>query len=394
MAVAAAALLSASRGTSAGETGRLPEGDAGIAAKYPLDRGIDRDPSVIFADDFEAASSARDIRRKWDALVHEDNISIVEDAAAPNGGRKSMLIAIPRQDEPLAVEAARTLRETQDVLFLRWYMKFDAGWLVPGGSVHNGASVSSKYNERGRATPGIRADGRNKFLVNCECENSTGKAPGLLNVYVYWPEQADRWGDHFYPSGTVIPFSSTRSGAATFGKGFAPRPDLSPEPGRWHCYEYMVKANAPGRRDGRIAIWVDGRLAADFPNLRLRDVEDLRIDRFGLGLYIASNTARTNLKWHDDVVAATSYIGPVAVPAPAPAPRPLARPAPAPPRDEAADAEAEAARRVGWARVYLKNGRTDLARSLLEHVVERYPGTKAAAEAAAALEELNRPADP
>jgi hypothetical protein len=68
--------------------------------------------------------------------------------------------------------------------------------------------------------------------------------------------------------------------------------------------------NTPGQRDGRIAMWVDGKLIADSPNLRLRDVRDLEIDRFGLGLYIASNTKRANLKWHDNVVAATSYIGP------------------------------------------------------------------------------------
>jgi len=74
----------------------------------------------------------------------------------------------------------------------------------------------------------------------------------------------------------------------------------------------MVKANTPGQRDGRIAMWMDGSLIADFPNLRLRDVPELRIDRFGLSLYIASNSKRENRMWLDNVVAATSYIGPVA----------------------------------------------------------------------------------
>ena len=73
----------------------------------------------------------------------------------------------------------------------------------------------------------------------------------------------------------------------------------------------MVKANTVGRRDGRIACWVDGKLIADFPNLRLRDVEDLKIDWFGVGLYMSPNTIRANKKWFDDVVAATSYIGPI-----------------------------------------------------------------------------------
>jgi len=132
-----------------------------------------------------------------------------------------------------------------------------------------------------------------------------------MNAYVYWPEQGTKWGDHFYPSGTVVPFSATRSGEATFGKQFVARPDFSPQTDRWFCYEFMVKANTPGKRDGRIAMWVDGKLIADFPNMRFRDVADLEIDTFGLGIYIASNTARPNRKWVDDVVAATAYIGPI-----------------------------------------------------------------------------------
>jgi hypothetical protein len=73
----------------------------------------------------------------------------------------------------------------------------------------------------------------------------------------------------------------------------------------------MLQANMPGSRDGRIALWLDGTLIADFRNLRLRDIDTLRIDRFNLSLHIGSNTRAPAHKWYDDVVAATSYIGPV-----------------------------------------------------------------------------------
>jgi hypothetical protein len=291
---------------------KLPEGKAGLAAKYPGDKGVAQDPAVLFAEDFENCSSIVDIKKKWDNVVHESNLSIAEGASHELGGRKCLLMTIPKQNEPLATGMNKSLKKRQEILFLRWYMKFDDGWLVPGGSVHNGGTISSKYNVNGRATPGIRADGRNKFLVNFENENATGNSPGQINFYVYWPEQFDIWGDHFYPSGMVVPGSYTRSGAATFGKQFKSRPDFTPELGRWYCYEFMVKANTPGQRDGRIAMWVDGKLIGDFPNMRLRDVKDLEIDEFGIGLYIANNAGRKNRKWHDNVVAATSYIGPVA----------------------------------------------------------------------------------
>ena len=94
----------------------------------------------------------------------------------------------------------------------------------------------------------------------------------------------------------MIPRSNQRSGKNTFGEQFVARPDFSPQLDRWYCYEYMVKANTPGKRDGRIAFWLDGKLIADFPNLRFRDVEDLRIDRFDLSVYIANNKSRSNRK--------------------------------------------------------------------------------------------------
>ncbi len=46
-------------------------------------------------------------------------------------------------------------------------------------------------------------------------------------------------------------------------------------------------------------------------HLRLRDVENLKIDRFGLCFHIKSNPKGISRKWYDNVVAATSYIGPV-----------------------------------------------------------------------------------
>lgn len=312
--VAVLTLFGAGTPAYAGMGDPLPEGGAGIAAKYPGDKGIEKAPGVLFADDFERCSSIEDLSPKWDVLTNKTHLSIAEASVNRAGRGKSLAMTIPQQDVPLATGVAKELVHTQQVLFLRWYQKFDAGWFVPTASVHNGGSIASNYYDHGRATPGVRADGKNKFLVNFENENSTGESPGYFNVYVYWPEQGSKWGDHFYPSGTVLPMSETRSGETTFGKPFVPRPDFTPMTDRWYCYEYMVQANTIGKRDGRIAMWVDGKLIGEFQNMRFRDVATLEIDRFDVGVYIASNTKRANTKWVDDVVAATSYIGPITSP--------------------------------------------------------------------------------
>jgi hypothetical protein len=71
----------------------------------------------------------------------------------------------------------------------------------------------------------------------------------------------------------------------------------------------MVRVNTPGKRDGRVAFWVDGVLRGDFPNLRLRDVATLKINNVYLSSY-SSRVPPNQVLWYDDVVVATAYIGP------------------------------------------------------------------------------------
>jgi hypothetical protein len=73
----------------------------------------------------------------------------------------------------------------------------------------------------------------------------------------------------------------------------------------------MVKANTPGQRDGRVAFWLDGQLIADFPNLRLRETTALKIDKVSIDLHVHTNNLAVAKKWSDNVVVATSYIGPM-----------------------------------------------------------------------------------
>ena len=154
------------------------------------------------------------------------------------------------------------------------------------------------------------ANGTNKFLIEYECwrGQDTDPSPGQLNVYIYHPEQRSNYGDHFFPSGLVLPNTSIPN---NFGSTFVSRPDLTPDLDRWYEYEVMVKANTVGQRDGRVTLWLDGKIIGDFTNLRLRDVDSLKIDRFNLSLHAGSNPAGVTHKWYDNVVAAKSYIGPM-----------------------------------------------------------------------------------
>jgi hypothetical protein len=287
----------------------LPEGRIGIAAKYPGDAGIEKDPAVILAHDFEGDSRVDDLRRAWDTVFHDDTIRITDEPRNVHRGRKALELTFPRREGDVGNGLMRRLAEERDVVFLRYYQKFDPDLDITGaGSFHNGGAIAAHYHVDGRSTPGKRADGRNKFLIGYECTvYSKTPPPGHLTVYVYHPEQRHDYGDIFFPTGIVQPNTSA---PGNFGPSFVARPNVRPDLGHWYCYEFMVRANTPGRRDGRIACWLDGKLIADFPNLRLRDVEGLKIDVLSIGGYINPNKVRTNKLWFDDVVAATSYIGP------------------------------------------------------------------------------------
>ena len=293
-----------------GQDGAPPGG--GIAEMYPGDVGIGGDPRVLFADDFESYGDAGDLDSRWDAVYQLPQLRIETTPANVFAGAQAIEMTAPQQSQELSNTVGKVLAAEQDVLYLRYYSKYESTFDITGSS-HNGGDISAHYFINGQATPGVPADGYNKFLVSYE--NWRGEVatttPGDLNVYVYHPAQRDNYGDHFFPNGDVMPNTSI---PGDFGPEFVARPNLIQELDRWYAYELMVRANTPGMRDGRITCWLDGVIIADFPNLVFREVDTLTIDRFALSLHFGGNPTAETRKWYDNVVAATAYIGPMAAP--------------------------------------------------------------------------------
>lgn len=283
----------------------LPQGNSGIAARYPGDAGIYSDSAVIFSDDFESYINASDLVNsgKWSKYYHTSNTKISNSPGSSYAGAKALEFTLPQTVSEVANAVVRTLPNKQEVLFVRAHTKFEDGF---SGTTegHNGIRISGGY--RG---PGNIPNGRDFFLYVVENSVYYGEAyPGPTHVYAYHPEQRGQWGDHFYPSGKVLPIDSQ---LGNFGPTFVARPDFTPRTDRWYSYELMVKLNTPGQRDGRVAVWIDGVIVADFPNLRMRDTTDLKIDEVQLELHAKNNPSRADRKWYDNLVVATSYIGPV-----------------------------------------------------------------------------------
>ena len=204
------------------DSGPGPDGGGGIASKYPGDIGIGNDPDVIFADDFESYTQASELTTKWDNYFQASQTKIVTDAANVKAGKKALELTQPQQNNELsngvAEDPGDRARRALPALLLEVRQELrrhriepqrrrDLGTLLPAGTTprracqRTGRTSSSSSSRAGAAM-------------------ASDKSPGMLNVYIYHPEQRSKYGDHFFPTGLVLPNTSIPN---NFGPTFVPR---------------------------------------------------------------------------------------------------------------------------------------------------------------------------
>ena len=279
---------------------KLPQGP-GLTAKYPLDANIAKDPAVLFADDFESGDL-----KKWDDK--SGTLTVTTDA--PHAGQRCA-VAPMEKGKSTGGEAKKWFLPGHDRVFARVYVKFSADYQYPHHFLWLGGSPKNdKWRPFGKA--GRKPDGT-YFSTGMEAWFAWGKnpPPGELHMYAYHmdmavdPKMNKYWGNSFYPPGPDA------------GKAAQDKTRVLPKLNQWQCWEFMLQANTPGKADGRQAMWLDGQLVGDFPNIRWRDTDDARVTVFWLEHYgyDSSDPTRQYHKdkqtvWFDDVVVATDYIGP------------------------------------------------------------------------------------
>lgn len=104
-------------------------------------------------------------------------------------------------------------------------------------------------------------------------------------------------------------------------------------PGQWHTLEQQIKLNTPGRQDGVIRVWLDGKLALERTNIPWRTVDNktMKIGNLFMSSFFGGNSQDWAPKSDqyvlmDNFVIAKNYIGvpgKVAAPTPMPSPAPL-----------------------------------------------------------------------
>ncbi len=279
----------------------LQAASEGLAVKYPLDAGIEKDPAVLFTENFESGTM-----QKWDQI--RGGVIMTEEK--PHGGRWCVRMTMERGKNQ-GGDSIKWFMPGGDAVYVRLYVKFSSDYQYCHHFVWLGANErTNKWSAFGKA--GLKPDGT-YYSTGMEPWFAWGKnpPPGDLRLYTYYLDmEPDRkmnryWGNSFFPPGPDKgkPASSSR---------FIPPLD------KWQCWEFMIQANsAPDRADGRQAMWVDGKLIGEFTGIRWRTDPDLKVNCFWLEHYGYDESDPTKeywkqsqSVWFDDIVIARQYIGP------------------------------------------------------------------------------------
>ncbi|MEW6158534.1 MAG: carbon-nitrogen hydrolase family protein [Verrucomicrobiota bacterium] len=310
----------------------VPSSDSavtGLAAKYPGDAGIERDPRVVWAENFEEGEVG-DLGKRWEQISNKEGkvLEFSRDVPEGSAGKRSLQMTATL-GQNTGGHLYRRLPRALEKVFARFYVKFPGE--TEAAYIHHFVTLGGYFPPTAWAQGGAgeRPRGDDRFTIGIEPYGNYGRyqPPGAWNFYVYWNEMkgsADGkfWGNSLTP----------------------PEPALVPRD-RWQCVEVMVQCNsAPDKSDGELALWLDGKPVAHFgpgsrhsrwtgmgftlvkeggdifPGFRWRTNQDLKINFFWLLHYVTENAARQNRVakpnsinrvWFDDIVVATEYVGPI-----------------------------------------------------------------------------------
>ncbi len=180
----------------------------------------------------------------------------------------------------------QTGNEPEEIYF-RYYLRLADDWNPAGGGKLPG--ISGTY---GRAGWGGRpSDGRNGWSARGLFKRQNdGKTP--VGYYCYHADMRGRYGSNWT-------WDTEKRGHL--------------QNNRWYCIEQYAKMNTPGKNDGILRAWVDGRPAFEKTDVRMRDVDTLRIEAVWLNLYLGGSwVAKSDHHLYiDNVVIARDYIGPL-----------------------------------------------------------------------------------
>jgi hypothetical protein len=276
----------------------------GLASRYRGDKGIENDPDVVFAENFEE-SSLDGVESRWESVKNIDIMSLSTDVPAGSAGKNSLLMTHVG-GKGTGGHLYRRLLPGHERLYVRFYVKFAWDCYPIHHFVHVGGYNPPTPWPQGGA--GIRPAGNERFTTGVEPYGRKWR----WDFYCYW------MGMRSSPD------------KKSWGHDFVNDENLKAERGKWICVELMMKMNDPvTENNGEQAIWIDGRpwkkdgqiishFGKGFPKGKwvwdsfTPDPDGTPFEGFQWrSLYITkAPPGHVSKIWFDDIVVAKKYIGP------------------------------------------------------------------------------------
>jgi len=278
----------------------------GLAEGYPNDVGINANPYVLDAEDFESGTVT--------ILTEEDryrlNTTVVSTTvytgsyAGKHTWPQGYNGPTTRYEIPDSANAG-----SRPTYFVRMCMNFDDSFHPGEGFEGVGVKGFGVFSEPDWADTNEPCDGTNWYNAQVQFVGwGPSSKPEANNRYL--------WVGHLYsynpyPADAVAVVGELANISSHRFSAYA-TPFKYLDFGGWHCYEVGLYLNTPGQYDGEARFWIDGILQSRVTNMRYRNIESLFPTDMHLNIHrTTENFPHTMIRWTDNIVLATRYIGPV-----------------------------------------------------------------------------------
>jgi hypothetical protein len=296
-------------------------GDQPLAARYPCDQGIASDPAVVWVEDFEGGSVSA-VTSRYNDYKNAGGMALVADRPSGSCGAASMRFTAGGSNP--ATDLYKRFDAGHDELYVRWYVKYQAGapWHHTGVWFGGYNPPSNWPNPQA----GTKPNGDDRVSFSIEPVWGSGAANPVFDFYNYWMKM----------------HTCSSCGGSYWGNALISRNAFTADDNGWACVEVHARLNTDMASDAGAAleVWKDDIPIQRFPetagigywvqdhfcpagadgaqcnyapsaqgpsDIQFRSTTDLELNYFWPQNYITDPTAGS--VWFDDMVVAKIRIG-------------------------------------------------------------------------------------